>query len=167
MKKLAVNKRGDRRGMNNRCLCSCPRYGQFKQVRHKLGCAYFKPSECHPTKAHFAKGLCRWCYYTSTPEKRVAIRKKKRESRWQINDRLVRRHGITLAEYEALLVKQNGACAVCRDACDSGMRLAVDHDHSTGRIRGLLCRRCNQGIGVMRDDPARLRRAADYLEAKR
>ncbi len=60
--------------------------------------------------------------------------------------RLLVRYGITVGEYEAMLYAQNGLCAVCKNPPKS-MRLAVDHNHITGRIRGLLCMRCNTGIG--------------------
>jgi hypothetical protein len=46
----------------------------------------------------------------------------------------------------ALLASQDGRCAICRSACGTGRRLAVDHDHATGRIRGLLCFRCNTSL---------------------
>lgn len=60
-------------------------------------------------------------------------------------------YGMTIATYDALLAGQNGVCAICKETCSTGNRLAVDHDHSTGRIRGLLCRRCNLFLGVLED----------------
>lgn len=76
------------------------------------------------------------------------------------------RYGITIAQYDALAEAQGGGCALCGKACTTGKRLAVDHDHATGRVRGLLCRKCNRGLGHFDDDPAALRRAADYLTAQ-
>jgi len=76
-------------------------------------------------------------------------------------------YGITVADYEALLAKQNGKCAICREKPPRGETLCVDHCHVTGRIRGLLCRGCNCGLGNYRDDPRRLRAGAAYLEASR
>jgi hypothetical protein len=73
------------------------------------------------------------------------------------------KRGLTPLDYERMLVAQNGVCAICRQR-DNGKRLAVDHSHATGRVRGLLCFSCNTGIGKLGDDPARLRLAADYLE---
>lgn len=72
--------------------------------------------------------------------------------------------GITIADYERMLVEQNGVCAICCRKCKTGKRLAVDHDHATGEVRGLLCTNCNQGLGKYRDDPLLLRTAASYLE---
>lgn len=73
------------------------------------------------------------------------------------------RFGITLADYNAIAKAQGGVCAVC---CQPAV-LAVDHCHSTGKVRGLLCMPCNTAIGQFRDDPALLRAAALYVEATR
>ena len=83
----------------------------------------------------------------------------KEQARWQ---KILKKRGATRAQYEAMYATQGGRCAVCGDAYDV---LHVDHDHSTGRVRGLLCVRCNIGIGQFHDDPAALRQAARYLRA--
>lgn len=74
-------------------------------------------------------------------------------------------YGITKDEYEAMLASQDGRCAICR-ADEPGGKGGwhVDHCHNTKVIRGLLCHHCNIGVGQFKDDPARLRAAADYLE---
>lgn len=74
--------------------------------------------------------------------------------------------GITIEQYEALSETQNGLCAICKNVCASGKQLAVDHNHTTGKVRGLLCRRCNQGIGLFEDEPALLQGAAEYLKER-
>ena len=78
-----------------------------------------------------------------------------------------RRRGIdiTLEEYNRLLLTQGGVCAICQEPCSTGRNLAVDHDHKTGRVRGLLCSRCNSAIGLLRDDPAIAYKAEQYLLA--
>lgn len=73
--------------------------------------------------------------------------------------------GITIDEYERLLVSQNGLCAICRKRCVTGKRLSVDHDHSTGKIRGLLCMKCNSMIGHADDSLIVLQSAIAYLAA--
>ena len=85
------------------------------------------------------------------------------------NATLQRKYGITAAEYDAILAAQSGCCAICGlpetlTRSDRTMKLAVDHDHATNAVRGLLCADCNNGLGRFRDDPELLRRAADYLE---
>jgi hypothetical protein len=81
--------------------------------------------------------------------------------------------GLSMTAYEAMLEKQGNCCAICGTDSPGGKgRWHVDHDHACcGRkracekcIRGLLCAACNIGIGYMKDDPALLRKAADYLE---
>ena len=60
---------------------------------------------------------------------------------------LKKNYGITIEEYETLLDNQNGVCYICQNECPSGRRLAVDHCHETDKIRGLLCCKCNTGLG--------------------
>ena len=76
-------------------------------------------------------------------------------------------YGITLDEYEALLVEQKERCAICgrhQQENDRKRKLAVDHHHDTKQVRGLLCAKCNKGIGLFSDDPNLLRKAAEYCE---
>ena len=92
---------------------------------------------------HYSHGLCR------------------KHAHWK------REFGINPQLYEDILASQGGVCAICRGACNSGRAMALDHDHETGMIRGVLCHKCNRGIGLLRDDPNLLRAAANYLEASR
>ncbi len=71
--------------------------------------------------------------------------------------------GITLDEYREMEAAQDSKCAVCQLECKSGRDLAVDHDHATDAVRGLLCMNCNRAIGWMQDSPDRLLAAAAYL----
>jgi Recombination endonuclease VII len=75
----------------------------------------------------------------------------------------LKRYGISPAEYDALLAKQNGACAICRRHVKG--RLCVDHCHVIGMVRGLLCKECNGALGYLKDDQASLVAALAYLGA--
>ena len=80
-------------------------------------------------------------------------------------------YGITLADYDQMLVNQNGRCAICcefetQQRAGKVVQLCVDHDHETGQVRGLLCQACNMALGLFKDLPNRLRVAAEYLEQK-
>lgn len=72
---------------------------------------------------------------------------------------------MTRTDYDVMLEKQGGGCAVCGVRPPEGKSLAVDHNHETGAVRGILCDKCNQAIGSFKDSPALLRKAAEYLEA--
>lgn len=78
---------------------------------------------------------------------------------------ILRGHGITQDQYDAMLSIQNGVCAICltKETSRNGF-LVVDHCHTKGKVRKLLCVKCNVGLGHFRDDPQLLRKAADYLE---
>jgi hypothetical protein len=83
-----------------------------------------------------------------------------RQHKVQLN----RKYGITPEIYQEMLDKQGGKCAICgTNSCSTGRRLAVDHCHTTGKVRGLLCAHCNTAIGKFNDDPATIQRAIDYL----
>lgn len=84
------------------------------------------------------------------------------------NSYLRRKYGIDPAEYEAMHSAQDGRCAICRVSDEEEIdRLYVDHCHTTGRVRALLCQACNVSLGKMRESPELLRAAAAYLEAHR
>lgn len=110
----------------------------------------------------------------SRPENTKRYYEKKRDSgyendRWHTRRKFLR-HGITPEMYENILRNQGGSCAICNTS--SSVPLSIDHDHSCcpGRfgcvkcIRGLLCMRCNSGMGSLNDDPTVLRKAASYIE---
>lgn len=84
------------------------------------------------------------------------------------NRHYVKTYGITLDEFNAMLVSQGGRCAICRTDTPGGKgQFNVDHCHGTGRVRGILCERCNRRLlAAAGDDPELLRRAADYLEGR-
>ena len=73
-----------------------------------------------------------------------------------------KRYGITVDDYNQMLAEQNGACAICK-CPPTTKRLAIDHCHTTGKVRGLLCGPCNVSLGQFRDDPRVLLEAAKYL----
>lgn len=77
---------------------------------------------------------------------------------------LIRKYGITAEQYAEMLFLQGGVCAICKGPGKAYGRLHVDHNHETGRIRGLLCNTCNAGLGQLRDDVELLRAAIAYLE---
>lgn len=86
-----------------------------------------------------------------------------RERQWQRKKRFKVVYGISLEDYDVMLERQNGACAICGRKPNE--RLAVDHCHATGTVRGLLCAKCNSGLAFYQDNPERLLAAIAYLEA--
>ena len=76
---------------------------------------------------------------------------------------LKRTYGITTEQYEMMVERQGGGCAICGRAPTDGSSLHVDHEHDTGRIRGCLCFRCNNALGDLGDSPDALVKAALYV----
>lgn len=108
------------------------------------------------------RGKCREC--ERVEKSRWYQNNKARHDRRQLGYRLRDKYGLTLDEYEQLCLSQGGVCAICAEP-DKRQRLSVDHDHITGRVRGLLCVYCNNVLGQARDRVDVLRRAIKYLEA--
>lgn len=82
--------------------------------------------------------------------------------------RACEKYGINVGDFERLLEEQNGKCSICEVKFspirgDQNLRPRIDHCHDTGRVRGLLCNRCNRAIGLFGDDQSVLKRAAKYL----
>lgn len=81
--------------------------------------------------------------------------------------RACKRVGITVEDYYRVLRQQGSVCAICGkegSASSVTTRMALDHDHMTGKFRALLCGPCNTGLGSFSDSPERLKKAAEYLE---
>jgi len=96
--------------------------------------------------------------YNSSPKAKVA------SATWYVRKgrakRLKVEYGLTVEQHAAMLKAQGSLCKICEKAAK---RLVVDHDHATGKVRGLLCDNCNHALGKMYDSPALLVAAANYL----
>jgi hypothetical protein len=104
-------------------------------------------------------GLCSKCRSQRT------MKYRKQNPDIQKQSDLLRKFGITLDQYKAMLAAQNNVCAICKQSNSDGRSFAVDHDHKTGKNRGLLCGNCNRGIGNLKETPAILWAAIEYLNA--
>lgn len=122
----------------------------------------FDRNDAPPSQRQKASYYCKSClkairkadYWKNVDLKRKYARENQRRTR------LARVYGITEAEYANLFDAQEGKCAICEVVAD---RLVIDHDHATGNVRALLCDTCNRGIGLLKDNPEVLQKAADYL----
>lgn len=92
------------------------------------------------------------------------LREKDRLKQYHKNYYLQAEYGITLEQYEQMLNTQGRRCAICHKSDSEAGTLAVDHCHTTDRVRELLCQRCNQGLGLFKENPTALARAIAYLE---
>jgi hypothetical protein len=141
----------------------------------------------HPTRKVHARGVCRSCYDKQLKAENPAYAERQRansrtwvEEHKAQNDaskraweqkrgpaynhaKKLKAYGLTPADYENMLATQNGGCNICRKAPATGRRLHVDHCHKTGRVRGLLCFRCNFGLSFFGDDVATVERALAHL----
>lgn len=88
----------------------------------------------------------------------IAVKRGREESYY------LRKYGLDKQDFIDLMSKQGGCCAICGQPPAKGRKLHVDHDHDTGKVRALLCRLCNVGIGHFRHDPALLSRARLYIQ---
>ncbi len=136
-----------------------PKYAsKEEQAKEK----YKRFNERHPeywkkkylqNKEHHIRKTREW--QLSHPEKRKEIQERYRQKKYGISDEDLNR----------LTQKQNGVCVICNQQQIRGKKLDIDHDHKTGRVRGLLCRKCNTALGSFKDSPEVLRSAIAYLSS--
>jgi Recombination endonuclease VII len=145
------------------------RYCRPRTRTRKGGTSTTKTATCHPDRALYARGLCTTCYIDSpaghNTGKNWAKNHPERHRYLLRRAALQSKYGITPEDYEAMLVHQNGLCALCGTA-PTKIALAVDHDHVTGRVRGLLCSPCNRCLGRVADNEERLKGLIAYLGYK-
>lgn len=148
-----------------------------------------RASACeHTDKPDWGRGLCKNCYdkwlKANNPEyaerQRANCREWHSKNREHVNRRSraywaqpgVRRrkalaqYGMSLEDYDKMLRRQDGVCAICKKPPQNGRNLHVDHCHKEGHVRGLLCFRCNYGLSFFSEEPDRLTRASRYLRRK-
>lgn len=105
--------------------------------------------------------------YAEDPEFREQCKaaSRKRDPEAKRDARLREQFGITSADYDEILQRQDGCCAICRlpNYDQSGRRMHVDHCHETGKVRGILCSSCNTALGKFKDNTNYLERAIEYL----
>jgi hypothetical protein len=118
---------------------------------------------------HKARGLCK-PHYEQSPDYRKRVSNRKKLSRSTPEGRAAQRlakwrerYGIDEETYEKMLAEQAHVCRICSSPPSALKRLCVDHCHRTGKIRGLLCDRCNVAIGLFGDSEELLVRTAAYL----
>ena len=122
-----------------------------------------------------AEGICTaGCTLPSIPglttcEKHREALNRRNRGRYNSDMRRRNKYGIAADALAELLIQQHNRCAICDRLFDFTKKwaFAVDHDHETGHVRGVLCQDCNVSIGRMGDDPERLQRAVEYLRSAR
>lgn len=112
--------------------------------------------------------VCTTCKEDKADTEFRAGRRRCNDCRWLI--RRCQNHGITLEDFHRMYESQRGLCAICgqpqtRVCRGKVLPLYIDHDHKTGRARGLLCAPCNTAIGLLEEDPERFQKALAYMEA--
>jgi hypothetical protein len=127
------------------------------------------------TKRDGLEARCKQCcvrrsqlYNQAHPDQHAALSRayaKRHPDRVRSTQRLVQ-YGITMADFEQMLLDQQGQCDICKRQLGTGRSTHVDHDHATGKVRGLLCNACNAVLGYARDLPATLLAAAEYLRKR-
>lgn len=157
MRKLPL-KQSDYVALRSEGFKRCPRCSCIKPLAE-----FYKSTKNKGSSTH-----CAVCMRAIAKErhKKNARERKDRYSRdrEKIRDRiLMSKFGISLLEYRAMLELQGGVCAIC-GGVDKNKSLAVDHDHRTGKVRGLLCGRCNPAIGFLTDCTELAKKLISYIE---
>jgi hypothetical protein len=121
-------------------------------------CSLEKPISSFDSNKRGTLGLQSYCKVCSKQ-----YRDKNKNPLKSREQHLVRTFGLSLSDFNIMLDSQKGVCAICHTA-PASVPLNVDHCHTTGKVRGLLCGNCNRSLGLMKDNADRLRAAANYLE---
>ena len=130
-----------------RCECGTEKivgYAQMTSGRAKsCGCLSYRKGKDNPSYKHG----------------------KSRTREYDLELHMMKTYGLNLKDYQKMLEAQNYKCAICGSPPPNNRktRLSIDHCHTTGKVRGLLCDRCNRSIGLLKDDVSILQKAIDYL----
>lgn len=140
---------------------------RLKQQNNKCG---------HLDRPHYAKQLCRECYriqpwFLDRRKQYYQANKQAFHDYYKLCKKQRRKqkytYGLTEAQWYEMERQQGGVCAICLKPQTPKKLLCVDHDHKTGKVRALLCGKCNGGIGFFNDDVEVMAKAIEYLRAHR
>ena len=137
----------------------CKKCGNTLRYVNNGGCV-----DC--CKDHTTEAKLRAAKNYSTSKKGREHQKKQRQKRvdYQKGFNLQKLYGITLDDYNKMLTEQNHSCKICERHVDEFDRtLAVDHCHTTGKVRGLLCSNCNTALGLMKEDVGNIMKMVEYV----
>lgn len=102
--------------------------------------------------------------YYENNRARILEQQKRYYERCKRNSRYVKKYGVSVEDYDTMLSEQDGCCAICKtNTPGSNRRFRIDHCHTSKTVRGLLCHRCNMGLGYFKDNIEVLARAIEYL----
>lgn len=133
------------------------------KTRRCSRCGRVRKADRFGPSAKDKRGLqkhCKECHRERMALRHQRLRVEDPDHEWR--GVLRRKYGITVEQYHAMAEAQGQVCAICGGSVER--RFHVDHCHASGVVRGLLCQFCNTGLGMFRDEPDRLRSAAEYLE---
>lgn len=113
----------------------------------------------HPERGHYAHGICKLCYGRKWQKETNHPAKMRKHN-------LRSKYGLTIEDYDNMYLLQDGKCGICcgtEIGTHKSKYFGVDHCHQTGKIRALLCAKCNTGLGAFKDNTELLQKAIDYL----
>ena len=173
------------RKLSNTGVGLCDKHREYKRLRHDPATEASRYKKKQAGKV--ARGECRTCKAPREPGRSACVaclaRANGRQKQFYAADpgrykltpevqraKLLRQYDLTVEQYEDMLAAQGGVCAICRkpEAAvhwqnNKVRNLAVDHDHASGVVRGLLCHRCNRVLGLLEDDVDLIQSARQYL----
>ncbi len=134
-------------------------------MKYCITCKITKPETDFPRIIKSQEERYTYCKSCSKVRRRALIEDEK-QALTKLEYDLRTKFGLTLHHYTSLLDKQQGVCAACRkpEQRKRKKRLSVDHNHTTGKVRGLLCTACNTGLGLLKDDFDTLLNLAKYVQ---
>ena len=143
-----------------------------ESVKQCRDCGVTKPVSLfvkHRGKPNGVGSYCKSCAARHSREAREKYKDSPKHDRSRRSSKLKDKYGITLDDYDRMFAAQNGVCAVCnkpesRTYSGVPMRLCVDHNHTTGEVRDLLCTKCNFAIGLANEDPDILDKLSTYIK---
>ena len=176
-----VGARAGKTYVEGRCACGVVKEVAFKELKNgktqSCGCMKrekLRSIQLDKLRRRMGDGIvCPGCErklpaaaYALDRQKAIGIQGKCRDCMAEYRAlALLQQYGVGATPYSSLLAKQGGKCAICGCPPAPGKRLAIDHNHSTGLYRGLLCSNCNVGLGCFGDNPLFLAAAVQYVKS--